>query len=127
MEVCMTKARLAGLGFGILLIVAAFGIVLWQGMNMPATGVALAQGGTTPTPSATTTTTPLPQTQQAPIGDTFWGILAGKLNVSVDTLKSQAVAARQQMIDQAVTDGRITQAQADAIKSRITSDTIIAP
>ncbi len=122
----MTKARLAGLVFGILLIIAAFGIVLWQGMNMPATGVAFAQGGTTPTPSATTTTTP-PQTQQASIGDTFWGILAGKLNVSVDTLKAQAVAARQQMIDQAVTDGRITQAQADAIKSRITSDNIIAP
>src|SRR5581483_11502335 len=44
-----------------------------------------------------------------------------------DTLKTQAVEARRQMIDQAVTDGRITQDQANALKEKITSNNIIAP
>ncbi len=125
----MNRVRLIGLGLGILLILAAFGIVLWQGMNMPLTNVAFAQGGTTttPTPSGTPPQTPPAQSQQQQIGDTFWGILAGSLGVNPDDLKSKAVAARQQMLDQAVKDGRITQAQADAIKQRITSNNIIAP
>lgn len=130
----MSKARLVGLGFGILMIIAAFGVVLWQTSAMQTTGTAFAQGGSTATPSASGTTTP-PQTppvkteqqQQTAIGDAFWAALATKLNVSVDTLKTSAVAARQAMIDQAVTDGRITQAQADAIKQQITADNIIAP
>ena len=124
----MNKVRLAGLGLGVLLILAAFGLVFWQGMNVPITNVAFAQGGTTttPTPSGAPPQTP-PAQQQQQIGDTFWGILAGSLGVNADDLKSKAVAARQQMIDQAVKDGRITQAQADQIKSRITSDNLIGP
>lgn len=127
----MSKARIIGLGFGVLLIIAAFGVVLWQTTNMPTTNTAFAQGGSTATPtpgsSGTNPTTPATQPTQAPIGDTFWTLLAGKLGVSADTLKSDAVAARQEMIDQAVKDGRITQAQGDAIKQRITSEDIIAP
>lgn len=130
----MSKARVFGLGFGVLLILAAFGVVLWQTSNMPLSNTAFAQGATaTPTAAATTApgATPAPpqqpQQQQAPIGDSFWGLLAAKLGVTVDTLKTQAVEVRKQMIDQAVTDGRVTQEQADAIKGRITSDNIIAP
>ena len=112
----MNKARIAGLGIGILMIVAAFGVVLWQASNMAATGTALAQGGSTATPAAGSTATPpqtppaqtSPQQQQTAIGDAFWAALAAKLNVSVDTLKTSAVAARQEIIDKAVTDGRIT-------------------
>lgn len=127
----MTKARVLGLGFGLLLILAAFGLVAWQSMNMPVTNTALAQGAATATPSASATTTPAaqqqPQQQQSQIGDTFWTLLAGKLNVSVDDLKSKAVEARKEMIDQAVKDGRITQAEADVIKQRIDSNGIIMP
>lgn len=131
----MSKARLVGLGFGVLMIIAAFGVVLWQTANLPTTGTALAQAGATATPSASGTTTPpttapstAPQQQtQTAIGDAFWAALAAKLNVSVDTLKTSAVDARKAMIDKAVTDGRITQEQADAIKQRITADSIIAP
>lgn len=137
------KARAIGLGIGILLIVAAFAVVLWQGMNLSSTGVALAQGGTTSTPTAAATTTPsaglttaVPPTtpssgqqqqQQQTIGDTFWGILAGKLNVNAEDLKARALEARKEMLDQAVKDGRITQAQADALKAQLTSNGLIAP
>src|SRR5580765_3729385 len=100
------KARIIGIGFGVLLIVAAFALVLWQGSSL--SGVALAQGSATATPSASATTMPLinstavpsttvpstlpmqPAQQQQTIGDNFWAILAGKLNVSPDTLKQQA-------------------------------------
>ncbi len=129
----MTKARAIGLGFGILLILAAFGIVLWQTSNMPATNTAFAQGAATATPSASPSSgsgaTPAPQQQQAPsaIGDTFWTLLAGKLGVSADDLKTKAVQARKEMIDQAVKDGRVTQEQADAIKARIDANNVIAP
>lgn len=128
----MNKARLAGLGFGIALIIAAFALVWWQSANVPVTNVAFAQGpSATATPLATTVPATAPQQQQTQttqaIGDTFWGILAGKLSISADTLKAQAVQARMEMVDQAVKDGRITQAQADQLKAKITSDNLIAP
>lgn len=122
----MSKARVIGLGSGILLIIAAFGIVLWQTVNMPATSTAFAQGAATATPNASSTTTPAQQ-QQAPIGDTFWTLLAGKLGVSADDLKTKAVEARKEMIDQAVKNGRLTQELGDAIKQRIDANNIIAP
>lgn len=126
----MSKARIIGLGFGVLLIVAAFGVVLWQTTNMPTTSTAFAQGGSTATPAPSTSgTTPTPAAQptQQQIGDAFWNALATKLGVSADDLKSKAVATRQEMIDQAVKDGRITQAEGDAIKQRINENNLIAP
>jgi hypothetical protein len=123
----MTKGRVIGLAIGILLIFAAFGIVLWQGMSTTATGVAFAQTAATPTAAPTPAPSTAPQQQPQAIGDTFWTMLAAKLGVSADDLKSKAVATRQEMIDQAVKDGRITQDQANAIKQRITSNNIIAP
>lgn len=128
----MTKARIVGLGFGVLMIVAAFGIVLWQTANMPATGTAFAQGAATATPSAGAQATPAPQqqdkdTQKQQIGEAFWTLLASKLGVSADDLKAKAIEARKEMIDQAVKDGRITQEQADAIKARMDANGLIVP
>jgi Na+-transporting methylmalonyl-CoA/oxaloacetate decarboxylase gamma subunit len=125
----MTKGRVIGLGIGIVLIVAAFGIVLWQGMSQTTNNVAFAQGAATATPAASPTTAPstAPQQQTQTIGDTFWTLLAGKLGVSAEDLKKKALETRLEMIDAAVKDGRITQAQADALKQRITSNNIIAP
>lgn len=122
----MTRARWIGLGFGLLLIAIAFVLVVWQGTNMPVTNVALAQGAATATPAATSTPAPSSQTQQS-IGHTFWTLLAGKLGVNVEDLKAKALEARKEMIDQAVKDGRATQAQADRIKQGLTADAIIAP
>ncbi|OQY85527.1 MAG: hypothetical protein B6D41_14205, partial [Chloroflexi bacterium UTCFX4] len=127
----MTRGRVIGLGIGIFLIGAAFGLVLWQGVSQNTNNVAFAQGAATATPSASATVAPstAPQTQTQPqtIGDDFWAALAAKLGVSADDLKSKALETRQAMIDAAVKDGRITQAQADAIKKRMTSNSIIAP
>lgn len=127
----MSKARIVGLGIGVLAIVAAFGLVVWQGADMTTGNVAFAQGATaTPVPAAGATP-PAPEKQQTQtqtqIGDTFWGLLAAKLGVNADELKTQAVEARKEMIDQAVTDGRATQEQADAIKDKIDANSLIAP
>lgn len=127
----MTRGRVIGLGIGILLIGAAFGMVLWQGVSQNTNNVAFAQGAATATPSASATvapaTAPQAQTQTQTIGDDFWAALAAKLGVSADDLKNKALETRQAMIDTAVKDGRITQEQADAIKKRMTSNNIIAP
>ncbi len=127
----MTKGRVIGLGIGIVLIIAAFGIVLWQGASQTANNVAFAQGAATATPLPTTAPSTAPQQQQQQqqqtVGDDFWALLAAKLGVSADDLKAKALETRQAMIDAAVKDGRLTQAQADAIKKRITSNNIIAP
>lgn len=47
--------------------------------------------------------------------------LASKLNVSVTTLEQDQAAARDAVINQAVKDGKLTQAQATAIEQRIAS------
>lgn len=135
----MTTTRWIGIGAGILLMLTAFGLVVWQGANSTNTsGVAFAQADATATaqPAATATiaatqaVTPT-QSTTAPntsnIGDAFWAILAGKLGVNVDDLKSKAVESRKQMIDQAVTDGRTTQTEADSIKGKLDANGLIAP
>jgi hypothetical protein len=125
MEVSMSKGRIVGLMLGLVAILAAFGIVLWQGATVPVVSTALAQGAATATPAAGAT--PAPQQQQAPIGDSFWTLLASKLGLTLSDLTAKAVEARKEMIDAAVTNGRITQAQADAIKQRIDANGLIAP
>jgi polyhydroxyalkanoate synthesis regulator phasin len=44
-------------------------------------------------------------------------VLAQKLNITVDKLKAAQKAARDELVDQAVAAGKLTKAQADAIKS----------
>lgn len=123
----MTKGRVIGLGIGIVLIAATFSIVLWQAASQSTNNVAFAQGAATATPVAAPTNAPSTAPQQQTIGDTFWTLLAGKLGISADDLKKKALETRLEMIDAAVKDGRITQAQADALKQHITSNSIIAP
>ena len=117
----MTKSRWIGLSIGIVLILAAFGVVAWQSLALTATqNVASAQAAPTATPT-TTTQKPnaAPNVTTSSIGDAFWAALAAKLGVSVDTLKADAVQVRKDMLDQAVKDGRLTQAQADQLKQQL--------
>ncbi len=75
-------------------------------------GVALAQGPTT------TPTTP----QQAPIHEAaqaFWQALANRLNVTLDTLTQAVRGAAKDVVAQAVTNGTLTQDQANTANSRI--------
>ncbi|MBI5029363.1 MAG: hypothetical protein HZB51_02460 [Chloroflexi bacterium] len=104
-----------------------------------ATSVAAAQSAATATatsastsPSATPTarptlTTTSPTTTTNTIGNTFWQGLAVKLGINVDMLKAQALQQRNDMIDQAVRDGRLTQDRADRIKQQLAADNLIAP
>jgi uncharacterized protein DUF2680 len=130
----MTKTRWFGLSIGIVLILAAFGVVVWQSLALPAVqSVALAQAAATATPTSAPPSTSPQQPNAAPtvttssIGDAFWTQLAAKLGVSVDTLKADALQVRKDMLDQAVKDGRLTQAQADQLKQQLDANKLIAP
>src|SRR5438034_3049450 len=47
--------------------------------------------------------------------------LAQRLNVSVSTLQQDKLASMEDVLNQLVKDGKLTQSQADAIKQRLTS------
>ncbi len=51
--------------------------------------------------------------------EAFIGKVAGNLGTDVETLSSAIVDAKLEMIDQLVTDGKITQEKADTLKARI--------
>jgi hypothetical protein len=128
-EIKMTKTRWIGLSIGIVLILAAFGVMAWQSLALTSVqNVALAQAAATATP----TTSPqqpnaAPTVTTSSIGSAFWTELASKLGVSADTLKADALQVRKDMLDQAVKDGRLTQAQADQLKQDLDADKLIAP
>lgn len=125
----MTKSRWVGLSIGLVLILAAFGVMAWQSLTLVAgQSVALAQGGPTATPPASPSNpSTAPTVTTSSIGDAFWVALAAKLGVSADTLKADAVQVRKDMLDQAVKDGRVTQAEADQLKQKIDANSLIAP
>ncbi len=94
-----------------------------------AAGIVAAQtgGASTPTEQNATATqqsaTPssaTPAHKQQLIND-FLTRLAANLGISVDQLKKALTTTETQMIDQAVADGKITQAEADKIKAKIAS------
>jgi uncharacterized protein YidB (DUF937 family) len=84
-----------------------------------AAGIVAAQtSGGTATPSASSSATPAGK--QALLDD-FLTRLAANLGISVDQLKAALTTTDNQMLDQALADGKITQAEADKIKARIAS------
>jgi AraC-like DNA-binding protein len=104
--------------FGILVIVV-FGVVVALGLAAFSSRLSLAASSpeATQTPSNTPTDGNNGATQYL---DTFLQALATRLNVSVDTLKQALAGAGSDTLDQAVKDGRLTQAEADQLKTRIT-------
>ncbi len=92
----------------------ALGLVV--GLLGGAAGGALATSGGSKT---TTSTTPSAAKQAA--ADAFLGDVAGRLGVDVSKLKDALEGAAVDQVNQAVKDGKLTQAQADAIIARINS------
>jgi len=81
-------------------------------------GVALAQGGGGSGGS---------QSGQTTARDQFMGFLATRLGVSQDQLTAAFKGAGNDMVDQALSDGKITQAQADNIRQRIENGQVFGP
>jgi hypothetical protein len=106
---------------------AAFSFALWQGVGQNAADVAFAQSGSSGTPTAPTTTTPPAQGTWTDMANAFWSALASKLGISVDNLKSDVVAAEKDVIEQAVTDGKLTRAQADQLEQRLSTNAPLVP
>jgi hypothetical protein len=90
-----------------------------------AAGIVAAQtSGGTATPSAGSSATPAGK--QMLLND-FLTKLAANLGISVDQLKAALTTTDNQMLVQAVADGKITQAEADKIKARIASGDQLFP
>ncbi len=128
----MTRSRWLGLAFGVALLLAAFGLAVWQGIGTVNGATSLVHAAAAPTP--TTAPSAVPSTapnNQAPAGGqksnqtavdlatAFWNALAAKLGITVDDLKSKAAQAEQEAIDQAVKDGKLTQDQGNALKQKL--------
>lgn len=78
-------------------------------------GPLLAQANNSQTAAGTPTTTTNPYCEQ------YLQDLAHRLNVSVSTLQQDKLAAKEDVLNQLVKDGKLTQSQADSIKQRLTS------
>src|ERR671933_635409 len=110
----MKNSRWIGLTAGLLVVVTATSVLLWQGATQGGAGTAFAQGVLTATPSA-----PAKQGAAGERMNAFWNALAARLGIGVDDLKSKAVAAQKDLIEQQVKDGTLTRAQADALEQRL--------
>jgi hypothetical protein len=122
----MTKSRWIGLAFGVLLILAASGLVFWQGVSSSSAGAAFAQAVPTATPAAPGKT-PASSGTASDIATAFWNALASKLGIGVDAVKSAFADAEKAAIEQAVKDGRLTRAQADQMEQRLSANPVRGP
>ena len=123
----MRKARLVGLGVALVLVGAALSFVLTQGAVLNGANVAFAQGGSTGTPTAPTNATPPAQGAWTDMAGAFWNALASKLGISPDNLKSDVITAEKDVIEQAVTNGQLTRAQADRLEQQLSTNAPLVP
>jgi hypothetical protein len=123
----MRKAGLVSLGVAIVLAGAAFSFVLWHGAGPGSASVAFAQGGPTATPTSPANGTQPDQGAKTDMLNAFWTALASKLGITVDNLKTGVVAAEKDVIEQAVTSGRLTRAQADQLEQRLSTNAPLVP
>jgi hypothetical protein len=102
----MKKAIIAGGLFAVIVIGALAVAVAGAQTSSP-----------TATPDSSSTTTPA--TGDDTLHDQFLTELAGRLGVSVETLQADINDSQKALIDKAVTDGKLTQEQANDLKTRI--------
>lgn len=66
-------------------------------------------------------------TDDSDLGQTFLDRLAGKLGLTSDELESTIKETQEEVIDDAVADGKLTQEQGDALKQRVESADGLVP
>src|SRR2546423_1044077 len=114
----MTNSRKIGMVIGLCLALGAIGLIMWQGATLAGSSTAFAQGGPTATP-AVPGNGPNRANGAGEIMSAFWSALATRLGIGVDDLKSKAVAAQKDVIEQQVKDGKLTRAQADQMEQQL--------
>lgn len=108
-----TLLAVGGAAILVLAIVAGVTAAGAPGLSSTTPGAGTALAAVDPT------ATPTPQVSSQ--CQSFLNDLAQRLGVSTTALQNAVSGARQDMIDQAVKDGRLTQSQAAALKSRLSS------
>ncbi len=98
---------------------AAAGIGVAALIGGAGTGIVMAQSGSGTSGTASTTVQALAHEQGAADQSTFITELAKNLGISEDALRAALKTTSLAHIDKALADGKITQAQADAAKTRI--------
>jgi hypothetical protein len=102
----MKKAIIAG---------GLFAAIVIGALAVAVAGAQTSSPAATPDSSSTTT----PATTDDTLRTQFLTELAGRLGVSVDTLQTDINDSQKALIDKGVTDGKITQEQANDLKARI--------
>ncbi len=102
----MKKAIIAG---------GIFAVIVIGALAVAAAGAQTNTPPATPAPSSTTS----PGTGNGALRQQFLQDLASRLGVSVDTLQGDIKDTEKALIDQGVADGKITQNQANDLKTRI--------
>ncbi len=104
--------------FVAVLVAAGVGGTIVMAQGPTTTPTAPAAGATPTTAAPATSGTPTPAAPST-LSDLYWQVLAQKLGLSVDKLQQTIVDARKEAINQAVTKGLLTQAQADRLLQRL--------
>src|SRR5512140_568359 len=120
------KVKILGVMAGLMVVLGVLGALTWQGISPLNGGVAFAQGPTV-TPQSGTQTTGNPPADMLAAAESFWKSLAAKLGIQESDLKSKAVAAEKEVIDQAVADGKLTADQATQLKKGLDQNGPTAP
>lgn len=106
-----TRKLLTGIGLALLALALVAGLAITS-LNQPSANAApVAQATTTAAPGAST------KTAKNPYREAFKKALAAKLGVDESKLDTAYSGAVSDVVDQAVKDGKLTQAQADKIKA----------
>ena len=114
----MKKVLLIGGGSALLLLCLLFGAFFASPLFASA-GPAKTAPTTTPTATTPTATTPTATTNR--YCQQYQQDLAKRLGVPVSTLQKDSLAASEDVLAQLVKDGKLTQSQANRIRSRIAS------
>ncbi len=128
----MHKRSLIGIAGAVIAVAVLLGVMVWQGVALGSANAAFAQGAATATPAAQA---PTGQGNHSTSGrpdwsayvDAFWSALAKQFGLSTTDTKTKVTAAEKDVIEQMVTDGKLTRAQADQMEQGLSTSTPFVP